>query len=407
MSSETLDAGAISIHQGSDNAGRISKTRLLYIDNIRILLTILVILHHLAVGYGRFGIWYYNEPGQLSEVGAIAMLTFLAVNQAFFMGFFFMISSYFIPGSYDRKGAVKYSQDRLVRLGVPLVFYALVLAPILSYLIRPVAIQLDIGFLKELWSYGVNYIRSYPTIGIDVGPLWFVAALLVFTLAYVLWRVLTANISSIHASQIKTPKNVAILIFALVLGMISFTVRIQLPVGWEYRLLHWQFPHFTQYIAMFIVGIFAYRNQWFEGLTKSQGRFWTILAIALILFFPIFFIAADGTGTGFSSILGGLHWQSLLFSLWEQVLCVAIIVSVLVWFRERLNHQGAIAIAMAASAYATFIIHAPVIVLLAKSLRKIKMDLALKFFWVAPIAVILCFLVGFLVKKLPIARRIL
>ena len=30
---------------------------------------------------------------------------FCAVNQAYFMGLFLLISAYFVPGSYDRKGA--------------------------------------------------------------------------------------------------------------------------------------------------------------------------------------------------------------------------------------------------------------------------------------------------------------
>ena len=39
------------------------------------------------------------------------------------MGFFFMISSYFSPGSVDRKGSRVFLIDRLKRLGIPLLFY--------------------------------------------------------------------------------------------------------------------------------------------------------------------------------------------------------------------------------------------------------------------------------------------
>jgi glucan biosynthesis protein C len=80
------------------------KSRLLYIDNLRILLTILVIMHHFAIGYGAPGGFYYSENGPMSDVSEILLTLFVAINQAFFMGFFFMISSYFSPGSIDRKG---------------------------------------------------------------------------------------------------------------------------------------------------------------------------------------------------------------------------------------------------------------------------------------------------------------
>jgi len=407
MSSEIMGLGGTTEERPTDQAANSSRSRLLYIDNIRILLTILVILHHLAVGYGSFGIWYYNEPGPLSEFGAVAMLTFLAVNQAFFMGFFFMISSYFIPRSYDHKGARRFSVDRLVRLGIPLLFYVLLIAPFLSYLVRTSRIQFEITYFKNLWTYSLDYFKSYLDIGIDVGPMWFVAALLLFTFIYVFWRVVAKSMSLNFQTKMKTPSNAVLFTFALVLGFLTFIIRIKLSVGWEFKLLHWQFPHFAQYIAFFIVGIFAYRNHWFEGLTKSQGRLWAIFAIILIIIFPIFFMAADGPGKGFSFIIGGLHWQSLFYSVWEQFLCVAMVVSLLVWFRDRHNRQGAIAVAMAASAYATYIFHAPVIVLLAKNLSGVKTDLAFKFLWVAPIAVFSSFLVGFLVKKLPVVRRIL
>ena len=64
-----------------------AKPRLLYIDNLRILLTILVILHHLAIGYGAPGNNIYVETGEISTVSTILLTLFVAINQAFFMGF--------------------------------------------------------------------------------------------------------------------------------------------------------------------------------------------------------------------------------------------------------------------------------------------------------------------------------
>jgi hypothetical protein len=61
---------------------------------------------------------------------------------------------------------------------------------------------------------------------------------------------------------------------------------------------------------------------------------------------------------------------------------------------------------MSAAAYATYIFHVPVIILLAIALSSIRLELALKFVLVAPVAVSLSFLVGYGVKKLPIARNI-
>jgi len=40
-----------------------------------------------------------------------------------------LVSSYFSPGSIDRKGALPYLWDRLKRLGIPLLFYMLIIVP--------------------------------------------------------------------------------------------------------------------------------------------------------------------------------------------------------------------------------------------------------------------------------------
>ena len=40
--------------------------------------------------------------------------------QAFALGFFFMISGYFTPVSFDRKGGWGFLRDRFIRLGIPL-----------------------------------------------------------------------------------------------------------------------------------------------------------------------------------------------------------------------------------------------------------------------------------------------
>ena len=52
----------------------------------------------------------------MNDISTILITLFLAINQSFFMGFFFMISSYFNPGSVDRKGSTAFLVDRLKRL---------------------------------------------------------------------------------------------------------------------------------------------------------------------------------------------------------------------------------------------------------------------------------------------------
>src|SRR5580704_12448731 len=107
--------------------------KIFYIDNLKVLLITLVILHHALNTYGAEGGWYYWQ--KTTHVGAsIPMVVLITINQSFFMGFFFFLSAYFIPSSYNKKGAARFVKDRLLRLGIPLVFYSFIFSPLLIYL---------------------------------------------------------------------------------------------------------------------------------------------------------------------------------------------------------------------------------------------------------------------------------
>jgi peptidoglycan/LPS O-acetylase OafA/YrhL len=376
-----------------------SRPRLFYIDNLRILLTAQVIVHHLAIGYGGPGGFAYYEDGPISTVSTIVMTLLLGISQAYFMGFFFLISSYFAPPSYDRKGAWPYLKDRLIRLGIPLLFYILVIDPLFSY-----GLSRNRGYPGSLGEFLRLYLDNYRVLG--VGPLWFVEVLLIFSFVYVLWRLLFRPEVPPAPSESKAPRNLAIAGLAVFMGVLTFVMRIWLPVDTPLNFLAFQFPFFVQYITLLVVGVLAYRRNWFESLTVAQGKFWGWTVLVLVLLLPVLFVVGGGMEGDPAQFLGGVRWQSLAYALWEQFMCMAVIVALLVLFRTRLNRQGALAKKLSAASYATYIFHQPVLVVLMIALGGIELDMGLKFVLVAPLAVSLCFLVGYGVKSLPVARRI-
>jgi len=232
------------------DALKMSKERFFFIDNLKILLIVLVILGHLAITYGSpIGFWYYHE-GQTGLIESFFYVFLLAAGQSFSMGFFFMMSGYFTPGSYDRKGAWLFLRDRLLRLGAPLLFYVIFIDPFIGY-----ALELFKGFTGSFLDFFSLNIGSYR--GLGSGPLWFVEASLMFTSAYVLWRRLAKNTNR----ESKIPGNKAIVVFALVLGIVTFIVRIWLPIGWNFELLNLQIPFFPQYVAMHAPTQFIYAQK--------------------------------------------------------------------------------------------------------------------------------------------------
>src|SRR5687768_1267247 len=83
----------------ADRVAARATTRLDYIDTLRVLLTILVIAHHAGQAYGPTG----GDWPIFNQQRAAILGPFFTVNASFFMGLFFLISGYFLPGAYDRK----------------------------------------------------------------------------------------------------------------------------------------------------------------------------------------------------------------------------------------------------------------------------------------------------------------
>jgi glucan biosynthesis protein C len=379
-----------------------TQVRFAFIDNLRILLVVVLILFHLAITYGGEGPWRYQE-GRADPISAVVLTLFVTVNQAFFMGFYFLIAAYFVPRSLERKGSLLFLKERLLRLGVPLAFQLLIVAPLISY-----GLGLTIwGYKGSFWAYIREYWKHYELL--DIGPLWFVEALLIFSVVYSLWWRLAKSLAHKVRSEGAAPGDLAIAIFALTVGLVTFIVRIWLPVGWYFAPLGLQFPHFPQYIGLFVVGTIAYRRGWLSVISvdAARGRLWGGVAAFLIALAPVLFVAGGALEGNTEPFRGGLHWQALIYALWEQFLCMAMVISLLVWFRRRYDHQGKLARTMSANAYAVYICHASILVFVAIGLRNIALHPLLKFGLASAICIPICFLVGGLARRLPVARRIL
>ena len=192
------------------------------------------------------------------------------------------------------------------------------------------------------------------------------------------------------------------------MGVLTFVVRLWLPINWALGRFNLQLPFFVQYIAMLIIGVIAYRRDWLMRLPKQAGRAWLAFAGLLIfIVFPILFTSGGALQGDVAKFRGGLHWQAFAYATWEQVTGVAMIVGLTVLFRERLNRQGALAKETAASSYTVYIIHAPVVILLTLAVRDIQIYPLLKFVLAAATTVPLCFLLAAGIRRLPLARNVL
>ena len=128
--------------------------RLPFLDNVKVFLTALVVLHHCACAFGACGegSWYLIvKGGGGPRAFRLCVKTFVTWNQAYFMSLFFFvsvcaeikfraphaidavvstqISAYFVPTSYA-KGWPKFQANKRRRLLVPALAVLLVVSPL-------------------------------------------------------------------------------------------------------------------------------------------------------------------------------------------------------------------------------------------------------------------------------------
>jgi peptidoglycan/LPS O-acetylase OafA/YrhL len=370
--------------------------RLAYIDNLRVLLITMLIVHHAGQAYGPDnGVWPIFNPTRVPILDA-----FFTVNASFGLGLFFLIAGYFVPAAYDRKGARRFLTDRLLRLGVPLLFVSLVLFPLFLYLGETMQ-----GHGQPFGAFLATYLR-WP----EVGHMWFVSHLIIYTCGYAVWRWLARPAAPAAPAQSAAPGHRALLGYALALALVTFIVRIGFPIDdWIYPVpfVRVELARLPQHLSMFVLGIVAYRRDWLRQMPTKTGMTWLAigLAVATLPYANIMLRSARGADQGLF-LGGGLSVGSLARSMTEAFLCAGLGVGLLTLLHEHVNRQGALMRELAVASYTVYAIHIFPVVFLQGALLEWPVPALAKFGLVTLITVPLCYALGYGLRKLPGVRRV-
>lgn len=386
------------------------RARLAFLDTLKVGLTVLVIAHHAGQAYGPTG----GRWPVLEEVRSAVLGPFFAVNAAFFMGLFFFIAALFVPMSLERKGVGAFARDRALRLGVPLAVFAFGVFGGLAYL--------DYASDGGTLGYLDFMVRVYAgERRVDLGHLWFVAHLLVYSAVYAVWASASAlptrrREAGLDVAAVKTPvpapTGLQIALATLGLGVVTFVVRIDHPIDrWTNVLgvLPVEGAHLPQYVALFIAGIVTARRGWLFTLPSRTGMIWlgvglTAAALRYAVLLAPSLLDADGPAL---IAAGGAVTGALIWSVWEATICAGLSIGLITLLRDRVSTQGWLGREAAASAYGAYVLHVLPVVGLQGALEGFALAPLLKFALVTVVAVPLCFGTAALLRRVPGIRAVL
>lgn len=333
------------------------------IGYLRAFIVALVVAHHAALAYYPLPL---VPPASLVDQprwwGAFPVLDahkwsgfalFAGFNDVFFMSLMFFLSGLFVWHGLARKGAAKFVRDRLLRLGLPFVVAAAVLAPLAYY---PT-------YLQESTHDGLaGYWHQWLSLGNwPAGPGWFLWLLLAFDLVAALLFVLAPRwgqaLGALTSGAARRPA-----VFFAVLAAVSALAYI--PMALHFTSLTWTaFGPFTfqtsrilHYLAYFLiaVGVGAYGVD--RGLLAPDGKLarrWPLWVLAALVFF------AAATAVTLIALASASQSQGLAIAMDAGFVlsCAASCFAFLALFLRFARSRSRLFDSLSANSYAIYLVH--------------------------------------------------
>lgn len=366
-------------------------SRFAYADNLKVALVAGVIVGHVTMAYMDEGGWTLSEPPVREPL--LTVLKLLAVIGVMFaMALFFLVAGVFTPRSLERKRLRRFMADRTLRLLLPVVFFALLLSPFTEYVDTD-----NVGWDKGFPAF-VLHMWTDPA----PGPTWFLLVLLLFSAVYALTRTIVPR--TVTAPRPMRWRMLAVA--AMFIALASYGIRFAVPFGEEWW--HLALGQAPAWVTGFTLGVVGAERGWFDHMSRRTSRrlfriAWTLVVAVTI---TIGIAAALGGEDGPDVLFGGGTWQSLVMSLMEGPLVVAMSLWLFDVFRHRVDHQGPLMARLSRAAFAAFIIHQIVAVGAVLATRHVGLPPEIEWAGAATVAVVASFAVGALIVRLPGVRRI-
>ncbi len=364
-------------------------------------MVLLVVVYHVSVAYSSAApIWYVMD----SDRSLFFDLLF-AVLDVFMMPVLFFIAGYFALHSQRQKTMGVFIAAKLKRLGIPWLFGAVFLVPVLCYFYFYSRTTTPLSFwtfwqdfLKSMGDlqivfidynlYDVNFMNNYTNYMNHFSPryLWFISLLLFFFIGFALLYQIKSQFFGSNSRQNaeKTSTHsiwIALFIAGIVISLsTTFINSFFSEFAWVdiYNLLTFQVSRFPVYLVLFVLGIYAYSKNWFtkHELPGSVVAWFIACVILLLIFLGIFYYIFETYIEANNPIPFELN---LIFGFVRAFLVIAFLVFLNSFACRYWNRATKMEQNLAANSYAIYIIHMPIVVIFQFAFLSVNISIFLKF----------------------------
>jgi Acyltransferase family len=335
----------------------------LAVGYLRAFITLLVLAHHSVLAYHPF------PPERFTSLTAqprwweafpvvdphkwTGWSFFVGFNDIFFMSLMFFLSGLFVQRSIQRKGVGVFLRDRLLRLGLPFVVAAAIIAPLAyypTYLLMPAPTGIA-GYWQQWRALG-----NWPA-----GPAWFIWVLLAFDIVAAALFALAPNVMAWLGRLVSGSSNRPIVLF-LLLAAVSAVTYIPMAIhfgseGWSvFGPFFFQTSRLFHYVAYFLIAVGVGATAMSRGLLDSKGKLarrWPLWTNAIVL---LYLALAAAFITMISGVGKSLPWGPLLGILWV-LSCAASCFGFMSLFARFATHRRAAFDSLTENAYGMYLIH--------------------------------------------------
>jgi peptidoglycan/LPS O-acetylase OafA/YrhL len=381
------------------------------IGYLRAFVTVLVLAHHAALAYHGFApapstslvtqprLWLAFPVVDAQRWSGFTLL--VGFNDIFFMSLMFFLSGLFVWKSLQRKGSGAFLLDRALRLGLPFVVAAALVAPLAYY---PAYLQTGHRGLAGFWQQWIS-LGNWPA-----GPAWFVWVLLAFDGVATALFMLMPKWGEVLGRLLSRPSQRPIAFFAILVGA-SAAAYIPLalvfdPFRWtEFGPFFFQTSRILHYLVYFLIGAGIGAASLERGLLARGGRLarrWFLWAGAALFAFglagAVFIVAISAQNSPYLwGTLGGFTFT---------LSCAASSMAFLALFL-RFAKPRKIFDSLRENAYGIYLIHYAIVSWLQYELLKAQLSAIEKGFIVFAGTLALSWIATAAIRRVPAVARVI